>query len=205
MLRQIAAGVKPPKVADAWRYRRSRLRLDSGALVGGRAFRLAPAPRSIVHQQMVLSAKLTVNGDHRPVDITDKTVSKNHVRDFPVPALPDIWKSAHAGNARRFASRLTAKRFVCQLLQFRMVLSNRRHRRIQSRRADRSPTVTRIIDDRALPARGRALRPSRTYCRRRTARDRPDRRPGPRDACCGPESAADAADDSSRSGATINE
>jgi hypothetical protein len=59
-----------------------------------------------VDQQMKLSAKPTVNGEDRPVDVADETVSKDDVRDFPVPALADIRQSVKTGDARRFASRL---------------------------------------------------------------------------------------------------
>ena len=55
---------------------------------------------------MVLSAKLAMNGEDRPVDVTDKTVSKNNVWDFPVPALADIRQSMERRNTRRFASGL---------------------------------------------------------------------------------------------------
>ena len=55
---------------------------------------------------MVLSAKLAMNGEDRPVDVTDKTVAKNHVWDFPVPALANVRQSLERGNTRGFASRL---------------------------------------------------------------------------------------------------
>jgi len=55
---------------------------------------------------MELSAKLAMNGEDRPVDVTDKTVAKNHVWDFPVPALANVRQSLERGNTRGFASRL---------------------------------------------------------------------------------------------------
>lgn len=69
-----------------------------------------------------------MDGHHRPVDVTDKAVAENDVRDFPVPAFPDIRQSAKTGDARGCASRLTAQRLVRELGQFRAVHANRRHR-----------------------------------------------------------------------------
>ena len=65
----------------------------------------ARAPGGIVasvRQQMKLSAKLTVNGEDRPIDVADKTVAENDVRDFPVPPLPDT------GNPQRAVTRAVA-------------------------------------------------------------------------------------------------
>jgi hypothetical protein len=56
---------------------------------------------------MEFPAKLTMHGEDRPVDVTDKALSKNYVRDFPVPAFPDVRQSAETMNARCIASRFT--------------------------------------------------------------------------------------------------
>lgn len=61
-----------------------------------------------VDQQMKLSAKPVVKGEDRPVDVTDETVPKDDVRDFPVSTLADIRQSVENGDARRFASRLAS-------------------------------------------------------------------------------------------------
>jgi hypothetical protein len=81
---------------------------------------------------MKLSPQLTVNGEDRPVDITDETLSQDHVRDFPVPAVPDMRQACESGNSRRFASDLAPQRLVGKLGQFRMVLSDTRHEQPQS-------------------------------------------------------------------------
>ena len=97
----------------------------------------ARAPGGIVasvRQQMKLSAKLTVNGEDRPIDVADKTVAENDVRDFPVPPLPDIWQSAESGNARRRASGLASQRLVREFGQFRIVLAERHIFGIRPRR-----------------------------------------------------------------------
>jgi hypothetical protein len=77
---------------------------------------------------MVLSTKPTVNGEDRPVDVTDQAVAENNVRDFPVPALPNIGQPIDTGNTRCFASGLIAQRLVRELRQFRLGPSYRRHR-----------------------------------------------------------------------------
>jgi hypothetical protein len=42
--------------------------------------------RSVVHQQVKLSAKLMVNGDNRAIDIADQAVADSDIGNFPVPA-----------------------------------------------------------------------------------------------------------------------
>src|SRR5882672_10382854 len=74
---------------------------------------------------MELPAKLTVNGEHGPVDIADQAFAQNDARDLPVPAGPHIRQAADTGHARGFAAGLAAQRLVRELGQFRMVLPDR--------------------------------------------------------------------------------
>ena len=51
--------------------------------------------RSAIHQQMEFAPKLAMHGEDGPVDIADKTVSKNDVRDLPVATATDIRQRIH--------------------------------------------------------------------------------------------------------------
>ena len=64
---------------------------------------------------MVFATKLTVHGEHGPVDVADQAVAKDHARDFPIAAVADIGQRIDTGHTRRLAARLLAKRFVGEL------------------------------------------------------------------------------------------
>src|SRR5882757_6703794 len=89
---------------------------------------------------MKLPAKLTVHGEHRPVDVTDQAVAKNDVRDFPVAASADIRQAGEAGHARGFATGLAAQRLVSELGQFCVALATR-HRPSSKSRPSRASMV----------------------------------------------------------------
>ena len=76
---------------------------------------------------MILSAEPMVNGDDRPVDVTDQAIAKGHVRDFPVAASPRVRQSGQGHYARGFTSRLAAKCLVREQRQLCMALADRRH------------------------------------------------------------------------------
>ena len=79
----------------------------------------------LIPRQMVFATKLTVHGEHGPIDVADQAVAKDHARDLPIAAVADIGQRIDTGHTRRLAARLLAQRFVRELSQFRFVLSNR--------------------------------------------------------------------------------
>jgi hypothetical protein len=76
---------------------------------------------SVIPEQMELAAKLVMNSDDRPVDITDQAISEDDIRDFPVTGSTRIRQRVKIGDDSGFASRLDAKRFVREPCQFRLV------------------------------------------------------------------------------------
>jgi hypothetical protein len=114
MVRQMSAGVK-------LHQRQMTLHNEGGTSS------LGISQPSAVAEQMEFSAKLMVNGDHGAIDVTDQTIAKDDVRDFPVATSPDIRQRVKRRDARGLTSRLVAQRLVRELRQFGTVLSNRRH------------------------------------------------------------------------------
>jgi hypothetical protein len=87
--------------------------------------------RSAILQQMEFAPKLAMHGEDGPVDIADKTVSKNDVRDLPIATATDIRQRIQAGNHRGCASGLLADGLVGECSQFRNGFSNGRQRVLQ--------------------------------------------------------------------------
>lgn len=76
--------------------------------------------------QMKLPAQPVMHGDHGAIDVADQAVAKDDIGDFPVAPAPDIRHRLNAGDAGRLASRLAAQRFIGDLCQLRIGLSDRR-------------------------------------------------------------------------------
>src|ERR1700704_2240696 len=74
---------------------------------------------------MEFPSKPAMQGDDGAVDVADQAVAENHIGDFPIPALANVWKCAHGGHGRRFASGLAAKRILGDLRQLCPALSRR--------------------------------------------------------------------------------
>src|SRR5258705_5037306 len=86
-----------------------------------------PAVGSVIPEQMKLAAQLVMHRDHGAVDVADQTVAKCYIRDFPVAPAANIRHRLNSGDAGGLASRLAAKRFVRDLRQVSVGLSDRRH------------------------------------------------------------------------------
>jgi hypothetical protein len=68
-----------------------------------------------------------MDGEDRPVDIADKAVAKNDLRDLPVPASTPIRQRIQVRDDRGCASGLIAQRLVGEPGQLHDGFSNGRH------------------------------------------------------------------------------